>query len=47
MLTDQDLALAEGQHEALVERIAERTGESRIAIEEVLNQGLPGASERG
>jgi hypothetical protein len=37
-LTDEDIKRAEGDYEALVERINERTGETRERIEELLNQ---------
>jgi uncharacterized protein YjbJ (UPF0337 family) len=36
-LTDDDIKRAEGDYDALVERINERTGESRKRIEELLN----------
>jgi uncharacterized protein YjbJ (UPF0337 family) len=36
-LTDDDIKRAEGDFEALVERINERTGETRERIEELLN----------
>jgi uncharacterized protein YjbJ (UPF0337 family) len=37
-LTDEDIKRAEGDYDALVERINERTGEPRERIEELLNQ---------
>ena len=33
MLTDDDLRFAEGEHEALIDRIQERTDEPRAVIE--------------
>ncbi len=37
-LTDDDLDVAEGNYEEFIGRIEERTGESREAIEERLNE---------
>jgi uncharacterized protein YjbJ (UPF0337 family) len=37
-LTDEDIKRAEGDYDALLDLINERTGESRKRIEELLNQ---------
>ena len=37
MLTDDDLQFAEGKHDELIDRIRERTDESRDAIEKAVN----------
>jgi len=38
MLTDDDLQFAEGKHDELIDRIQERTDESRDAIEKAVNE---------
>ena len=38
VLTDDDLPFAEGRHDELLDRIQERTGESREAIEEAVKE---------
>jgi uncharacterized protein YjbJ (UPF0337 family) len=38
MLTDDDLPFAEGQHDELIDRIQDRTGESREAIEHAVQE---------
>jgi uncharacterized protein YjbJ (UPF0337 family) len=37
-LTDDDLQFAEGEHEKLIDRIQERTGESRDVIERAVKE---------
>ena len=38
MLTDDDLQFAEGKHDELLDRIQERTGETREAIEQAVKE---------
>jgi uncharacterized protein YjbJ (UPF0337 family) len=38
MLTDDDLQFAEGEHDELLDRIQERTGETREAIEQAVKE---------
>jgi uncharacterized protein YjbJ (UPF0337 family) len=38
ILTDDDLQFAEGKHDELLDRIQERTGESREAIEQAVKE---------
>jgi uncharacterized protein YjbJ (UPF0337 family) len=38
VLTDDDLQFAEGRHDELLDRIQERTGETREAIEKAVKE---------
>jgi len=38
VLTDDDLQFAEGRHDEMLDRIQERTGESREAIEQAVKE---------